>query len=112
MSDINTHLKALDADIEQAIRSTRRRNTITMLLSLISVGLIGYWLYYAHTQFSSIDPNFAADYAKGQLIDYLPQAGTDLESSLKSYAPQLINDAETRCRRPSPTASPVRWKAK
>jgi hypothetical protein len=96
MSDINTHLKALENDIEQAIRSTRRRNAVTVLLALISVGLIGYWLYYAHTKFSAVDPDFAADYAQAQLTDYLPQAGADLEVSLKSYAPQFIGEAENR----------------
>lgn len=98
MSDTRTELQALDREIEQAVTSTRRRNAISAILSVASIGLIGFWLYHAHTRFAAVDPNFAADYAQAQLTDYMPQAGADLEGSLKTYAPQLVADLGDRLR--------------
>jgi hypothetical protein len=91
-----SELQALRNDIDHAISSSRRKNAISLILCVVSVGLIAYWLYYAHTKFAAVDPNFAADYAQSQLTDYMPQAGTDLEASLKSYAPQFISQVESR----------------
>ena len=91
-----SEIQALEADIDQAIRSTRRRNTISLVLSVVALLLIAYWLYYAYRKFTAVDPNFAADYAQGRLVEYLPQAGADLEASLVANAPQFIDHAEAR----------------
>jgi hypothetical protein len=96
MNDTNAQLQTLERDIEQAIKSTRRRNAVSLIFSLATVALVGYWLSYAHTRFAAVNPDFAADYAQAQLTEYGPQAGADLEVSLKAYAPQLIADLETR----------------
>ncbi len=96
MSDVRTELQALEREIEQAVTSTRRRNAASVVLCLASVVLTGGWLYYAHTRFAAVDPNFAADYAQAQLTEYMPQAGADLEVSLKAYAPQLVDELEGR----------------
>jgi len=87
---------ALESDIDQAIRSTRRRNTISLLLSIVAVCLIAFWLFQAHKQFVAVNPEFAANYAQARLTEYLPQAGTDLEASLIAQAPQFIDHAESR----------------
>jgi hypothetical protein len=92
MSDVRTELQALEHEIEQAVTSTRRRNAASVVLCLASVVLTGGWLYYAHTRFAAVDPNFAADYAQAQITQYMPQAGEDLEVSLKAYAPQFVED--------------------
>jgi hypothetical protein len=89
-------IAALENDIDQAIRSTRRRNTISLVLSVVGVCLVAFWLYHAHTKFVAVDPNFAADYAQARLTEYLPQAGTDLEASLIANAPQFIEHVESR----------------
>jgi hypothetical protein len=91
-----SEIEALENDIDQAIRSTRRRNTISLVLSLLAVLLIAFWLYSAHRKFAAVDPNFAADYAQGRLTEYLPQAGADLEATLIANAPQFIDHAEAR----------------
>jgi hypothetical protein len=98
MSDVRNELQALDREIEQAVTTTRRRNAASVVLCLVSVGLIGNWLYHAHTRFAAVDPEFAADYAQAQLTEYMPQAGTDLEASLKTYAPHLVDDLGERLR--------------
>ena len=89
-------ISALESDITSALRSTRRRNAISLLLSVVGVGLVAFWLYYAHVNFVAVDPNFAADYAQARLVEYLPQAGTDLEAALIDHAPQFIDQAESR----------------
>ena len=91
-----SEIQALENDIDQAIRATRRRNTISLVLSLIGVLLIAYWLYSAHRQFAAVDPEFAADYAQARLTEYLPQAGSDLEATLVANAPQMIGHVEAR----------------
>jgi hypothetical protein len=91
-----SEIQALEADIDQAIRATRRRNTISLVLSLVAVCLIAGWLYNAHRKFVAVDPDFAANYAQARFTEYLPQAGTDLEASLIANAPQVIGHVEAR----------------
>lgn len=89
-------IAALENEVNDALRATRRRNAISLTLSVVGVGLVAFWLYYAHTSFVAVDPNFAADYAQARLTEYLPQAGADLETALIDHAPQFIDQAESR----------------
>lgn len=89
-------IAALDKDINDAIRVTRRRNAVTLTFSIVGVVLVGVWLYHAYINLVAVDPEFAADYAQARLVEYLPQAGTDLEAALIANAPQFIDQAESR----------------
>jgi hypothetical protein len=89
-------IASLESDINDALRVTRRRNAVSLIFSLVGVVLAVVWLYHAYINLVAVDPEFAADYAQARLVEYLPQAGTDLEAALIANAPQFIDQAESR----------------
>src|SRR5262249_12199818 len=93
---MQSEIQALEQDIRHAAASVRRRNLLSVFLSLLSMAGIAYWLYYAHTKFAAVTPDFAATYAQGQLTDYLPQASTEPEGRLSSNAPKSSDRADQR----------------
>jgi len=96
MNTTATELRTLDDEIDHAVRAAHRANAVGLFLFVASLLMVGFWLYYAYRQFSAVDPKFAAGYAQSRLVDYLPQAGTDLQATLIANAPQFIAQAEAR----------------
>ena len=75
-------IAALEKDMNDALRATRRRNSISLLLSVVGVALVAFWLYHAHTSFVAVDPNFAADYVKDR--DFTRRPTRDLHGARKT----------------------------
>ena len=94
----NRRLDALSAHLERSVRSARRRNVITLVLAIISLALIGYYLFVAHREFTKWDAEVVADYGQARLIDALPGAAQDLKKSLREQAPNVIDAGEQELR--------------
>jgi hypothetical protein len=97
-ADIARRLDALDASLDRAVRAARRRNTVTLVLSIVSLCLIAFYLKKAHGQFTSWDANQVAAYGQARLVDYMPDAAQDLKKSLREQAPSVISTGEQRLR--------------
>ena len=95
---IARRLDALDASLDRAVRATRRRNVITLVLAIISLCLIAFYLRHAHHSFVSWDANQVADYGQARLVEYMPDAAQDLKKSLRKQAPSVIANGEQRLR--------------
>lgn len=90
-------LEVLEAKLDAATRRARSRSWIAPTLAVISTCLIAYWLYYAHHRFSTeVNPDLIAQLSQSYLQDNLPQAGQQLEASLRENAPSFINEGEAR----------------
>jgi hypothetical protein len=90
--------------VSSVVRSSRIRNFFTLVIAVVSVLLIGYWLAYAHTRFTSeVNPELVAALGQNYVEQYLPSAADELEKSMKDKAPQVIQDGADRL-----TALPVR----
>lgn len=96
---IARNIDDLDAKVTAIIRSSRTRNFVTLVVAVVSAMLIGYWLYYAHTRFSSeVNPDLVADLGQKYVEEYLPSASAQLEVSLRDNAPSVIDEGEKRLR--------------
>src|SRR5258708_4964289 len=104
LQSIAAKLDALDASVASVVRGARVRNFFLVVIAVVSVMLIGFWLAYAHTRFSSeVNPDLVADLGQKYLEDYIPSAAAQLEMSLKENAPSVVAEGEKRLR-----ALPVR----
>ena len=104
LQNIAAKLDALDASVASVVKSSRIRNFFTLVIAVVSVLMIGYWLAYAHTRFSSeVNPELAADLGQKYLEEYIPSAAAQLEASMKENAPSVVAEGEKRLR-----ALPVR----
>lgn len=84
-------LRALETALDAAVRGAKRRNLFSVVLSVVSLALIGYWLWYAHGRFSrEATPETFAGAASVQLHDYMPTASVELEKQLKDRAPDMV----------------------
>lgn len=94
---LTAKIEALEARIDLAARKARSRAWIAPTLAAISIGLIGYWLYYAHSRFTTeMNPQLVADMAQQYVSENLPSAGQQFEASLRENAPMLIGEGEAR----------------
>jgi hypothetical protein len=92
-------LRALESALDNAVRGARRRNMLSILISLFALVAIGYWLWYAHGRFSrEATPETFAGAASGQLHDYMPAASLELEKQLKERAPDMVEQGVKRLR--------------
>jgi len=99
LQTIAAKLDALDATVSSVVRSSRIRNRVTLFIAVVSALLIGFWLAYAHTRFTSeVNPGLVADLGQKYLEEYLPSASEQLETSLKDKAPSVIDQGEARLR--------------
>src|SRR5947209_16901546 len=94
LQGVARRLDGLETQISAAVRGSRTRNFVTLLLSILSIVLVGFWLYYAHLKFSQVNPDFAADLVQGYIEQNLPSATSQLEASLKQNAPSVIGEGE------------------
>ena len=68
LKTIAAKLDGLDAKVASAIRGSRTRNMLTLIAGVVSVLLIGYWLAYAHTRFTSeVNPDLMASLGQSYL---------------------------------------------
>jgi hypothetical protein len=92
VSDYQTFAQNLDA----GIASARRRNALNLTVSLVSLGLLGFWLTTAYSKFRTIDPEFATGFVASEVEARLPRAGQMVEQRLIQMAPELVASAEKR----------------
>lgn len=91
-------LDIVQAKLDKAVRAARARNAFALILALISLVLIGYWLYVAYREFTSFGAEEVTRYGQSQLVEQMPAAATELKRSLREQAPSVISSGEQRLR--------------
>lgn len=100
MSDSNStnNMIQLSSEMDRALAGAKTGAILTILLTVISTGLVGFYLKYAHDEFVNKygTPEFAMDQlvatAQTQLKEYTP----DLKKQVLNFAPQALDFAEQR----------------
>lgn len=89
-------LEQLDIKMNEAVQSTRRKNILGLVASIILIVLVGGYLIYAYREFSGVNPDLAAQVTQSHFESYLPGAGNELERKLIESAPAVITEGEKR----------------
>ncbi|NJL30382.1 MAG: hypothetical protein HC898_01430 [Phycisphaerales bacterium] len=95
-SKTNQRLAALEAQLETTLASTRRKALTLRIVTVLAVGMMGFYFIYAHQQISQFDTETAADVLQANISEALPQASEHISASLKDKAPQVMEDAQAR----------------
>jgi len=98
LTSLNSKLQGLEATVQETVRRIRRRNMINMAIMAVLLVFTAIYLGVAYSQFSTIDPELAATYARAQIEQRLPEVSRDLRQQLKDAAPGIIATGEARLR--------------
>jgi exonuclease VII large subunit len=88
----------LSSEMDRSLAGARTGAILTLVLTVVSLGLMGFWLKYAHDEFVGKygTPEFAMDQlvvtASTQLKEYTPE----LKKQVLDYAPTALDYAEQR----------------
>lgn len=82
--------------LDRAISAAKARVLTGAVLSAVSLGLVGYYLSYAHRELTSVTPEFLGNYATGEVLAALPTAVPEIRARLIGYAPTALDQAEAR----------------
>lgn len=95
MSNSN-QLAELQRDMNRALAGARTGAVLVILLSIVSISIIGYWLNYAHKQFSDVTPEFAVNAGVAKFQEALPTLVPQLSRQAIDAAPRIMDDTEAR----------------
>jgi len=97
MQAVVQEIKETQATLDSAIAAARRRNTISLCVSLLLLALLGAYLVYFHDRFSNeVTPADAGNYIHGVVTDQLPAAQVQLEAAIKQNTPHFLDRAQER----------------
>lgn len=112
LSSLNAKIQALEAAVQDTVKRVRRRNMINMAIMAVLLVATAIYLGVAYTQFSTINPDLAATYARAQIEERLPDVSLQVRQELKSAAPSIIAMGEAHLRQiPSIATREVRDQA-
>jgi hypothetical protein len=98
LSALNAKIQGLQAALQETVRRVRRRNMINMAIMAVLLVATAIYLGVAYSQFSTIDPNLAASYARARIEERLPEVSAQMRTELKAAAPGVIAMGEARLR--------------
>lgn len=96
MANDSTQLSELSRDMDRALGGARTGGILVILLSVVSIGIIGYWLNHAHREFIKVTPEFAVNYGVAQVQTAIPTLTPRLTQQAIDAAPGIFDDAEER----------------
>lgn len=96
MANDSQQLNELSKDMDRALSGARTGGILVILLSIVSISIIGYWLNYAHQKFIGITPEFAVNYGVSQIQTAIPTLTPRLTQQAIDAAPKIFDDAEAR----------------
>jgi predicted negative regulator of RcsB-dependent stress response len=102
----------LRTTLDQAVAHAQRRNNVSLTIAAVVVLLILAYLGFAYSKLSQVDAEMAASLAQVRLMEYIPQAGKQLEGKLIAEAPDHIRTLELNIRQaPKELANLLKEKA-
>lgn len=92
----NSELMELKREMDRALASARVGTVLVVLVSVVSIAVIGYWLNYAHTRFSEVTPEFAVNAGVAKFQEALPTLVPQLSKQAIDAAPKVLDEVEAR----------------
>lgn len=90
-------LSQFSGELDKALGRARTGAIAMLVLSVGSLGLIGFWLNKAHEQFTTtLTPEYGANYAVAEVQKVVPTYVPELRQRLIEHAPALLDRAEAR----------------
>ncbi|MFN4241604.1 MAG: hypothetical protein ACK4PI_00035 [Tepidisphaerales bacterium] len=92
----NTDLMDLKREMDRALAGARTGAVLVVLVSIVSIAIIGYWLNYAHQRLTEVTPEFAVNAGVAKFQEALPTLVPQLSRQAIDAAPKVMDDVEAR----------------
>lgn len=90
----NNQLAGLNADLDKAIANARTTTLGIIFLSVVSIGVVGYWLNKAKSDIVAFDAPTIANYGVATVQQALPELTPQFTQRAVEFAPELFDRAE------------------
>lgn len=86
----------LMSKLDSAIASARQRVLLGAALSILSLGVVGFYLRHAYHEFTSVTPEFLSNYAAAEVLVALPKATPEIRKRVIDFAPTALDQAQAK----------------